>query len=193
MNVHNQLKRISLMIILVLALSGLSTFANATLMLNDHNFVYDSDLNITWNQPYAMPLSGGWAYNVGTIGDVTGWRLPTLSEMSHLYFVEMGNQLGNATGYGSFFPNLRGTIYWASDTFPGNPQVAYTFNFNNGSVNSYYKNYGNVLTIVVHDDNIAPIVENVPVPEPSAFLLFGAGFVGLAFCRRKTKEQSDSL
>jgi hypothetical protein len=161
---------------LVLVCLAFSTTANATLILNDHNLVYDNDLNITWNQPDAFRDDAGF----------TGWRRPSLDEMSHLYFSEFGGQIGSTPNFGPF-PNLRGAPYWSSDALPGNSQVvSFTFNFNNGTINSYYNSYGNAFSIFVHDGNIAPFVENTPVPEPTTLILFGLGFGGFAYWRRKS-------
>lgn len=100
---------------MIVAVLGISTFANAALVNNGGGLIYDTDLNITWYDAPAVLRNWNdsmtWAANLTvTVNgkNITGWRLPTAlnqdgtgpnrgynvtgSEMGHLYYKELGNK-----------------------------------------------------------------------------------------------------
>lgn len=125
-----------------------------------------------------------------------GYNNPTTSEMSHLYYTELGNKGYFSTtgayqpGYGlvndpanpndeSLFTNLQSDIYWSRTEYAVGTLNAWDFNFRYG-----YQNYhGKILSsfaLAVRPGQVAA------VPVPAAAWLLGSGFLGLiGVARRK--------
>jgi hypothetical protein len=105
-----------LLICMVAAVLGFSSFAHAELIDRGGGLIYDKDLDITWYDAPAVWRNWNdsitWAANL-TKGGVTGWRLPNTvegpyvwgydgkttagmniitSEMGHLFYAELGNK-----------------------------------------------------------------------------------------------------
>jgi hypothetical protein len=187
-------KMVIISVVLLLSISILET-GNAALQNNGNNFIYDTDLNITW---YAVANNTAmhW-YDANTwatsqiYGGVSGWRLPTTpgtssgysneGEMGHLYYDELGNQTGGPLTNVGPFTNLRADLYWTGteiDTFH-----AWYYAFLNGSQGDVDKGlypyfYG---ALAVHDGNVSA------VPLPGAVWLLSSGLIGLIGIRRFKK------
>nr|BDD44325.1 hypothetical protein 2 [Desulfobacterales bacterium] len=111
----------------------------------------------------------------------SGWRLPIDTaignELEHLFEDSLGNTSGLLnTGP---FDNLEAEMYWTSAQPQGMPGRRITFDFGDGE-------YGNEdriefhRAIAVHDGEVTA----VPVPEPSALILFTTGLLGLIGIRK---------
>jgi PEP-CTERM motif len=202
----------------------LEAFYDTTLnitWLADANFAktsgYDADGHMTW------AAAKTWAAQLNFNG-ITGWRLPdtkpvsggnffntdiaedgstdnghnitsTQSELSHLYYVTLGdkgrfNTLGNFdSNYGLIntgpLNNIQSYSYWTGKEIIPDTSVAFYFNTDGG-----FQNYiGTVNTFpvpeyfawAVHSGDVGVAV----VPEPSTYALMGLGLAALAVVRKR--------
>lgn len=177
----------------------LSTFhpANAALVDNGKGLIYDTDLNITWydNPNYNTGMLDYYVTWVNglVVEGVSGWRLPTTpgtgtgyineGELGHLFYSELGNSAGALTNKGPFSNLTQAWLgFYTSTNVPGTGHLYYYFDLGSGNQavadinNWYFWIHG----IAVHDGNISPTV-----PVPSAFLLLGAGLIGLSGLKRR--------
>lgn len=136
----------------IFTLLCISFTAHASLTANaDGTLVYDNDLNITWiadadysknsgfNNSGVMnwyDATNNWASSLTVAGE-NGWRLPTLSEMQHLYFQELGGSFNvtfssNHNKYYDLFQNFHSTNYWTSTEDPNNAGNAAVFSLYDG-------------------------------------------------------------
>jgi len=177
--------------------------------------VYDTDLNITWladanlavsntfgvtdvpgnftgglmtwdtaqyNWLPAMNLAGGSGY----LG-YSNWRLPLISEMSHLYFTELNVTFGNSINTSAepelaYFTPFGNFDYWSSEVGI-HSFIRQTFRMNTGAVSGADKGAGLVYVIPVASGNPFGVSA---IPIPAAFWLFCSGLLGLAgMARRK--------
>ncbi|WFP48570.1 DUF1566 domain-containing protein [Methylomonas sp. EFPC3] len=140
-----------------------------------------------------------WAQNLD-YGGYSDWRLPTASakkvqsEMGHLFFGELGGELGqplDAVHNANYdlFSNVQvgGSGYWSSGEMPKNPAWAETFSLYEG-IDSYQPKgdeYFYSQTIfnawAVRDGDVA---DASPVPLPGAVWLFGGALLGVGGLRR---------
>lgn len=161
-----------------------------------------SDGGMTWGG--AMKWIA--AMNANNYLGYNDWRLPTSdtcngfnctdSEMSHLYYAELGNKGFYSTtgtyqpGYGlvddpanpndeSLFTNLLDRGYWSGTEYTPNTNFAWGFNLSNGDQSPAIK-LGTMYVLAVHTGDVAT------VPLPAAAWLFGSGLLGLlGVARRK--------
>lgn len=178
-----------------------------------------ANANANGNMNWAA--ANNWATGLNFNG-VTGWRLPTTvdvgndgatytnihqgvdygynitthSEMSHMYYVTLGNTAwydtsGNATGCiapdyclsnTGPFTNLLPHYYWSSTEYALTTNTSWLFMFNSGwqkdipKVSSYY-------AWAVHNGDVGTGTAVVPVP--AAAWLFGSGLLCLVGVARK--------
>jgi MYXO-CTERM domain-containing protein len=163
---------------------------------------YDTDLGITWLRD---ANAGGTASNrqtainwaaTYTLGDVTGWRLPTDpvcathvncagSEWAHLFFTELGNSIytpgsfgGPATGGllnpGGFVNWQTGLgvagIYWSSSTYANDPAYGGGIGYTSFIVGQGRQNTGVdalYFAMAVHDGDVGRSTEEVIPPGNS--------------------------
>ncbi len=161
-----------------------------------------------WRLPTLSPINGsnfnttlttnalsdrGYATSVGWL-DVSG---NTVSEMGHMYYVNLGN-LGRKTpnssnpnrnvvqaGWGLIntapFSNLMSGYYWFDTGSTSNSE--WHFDFNDGAQSNSFDKSLNMYAWAVHSGDIAASA----VPVPAAAWLFVSGLLGLASvsCKRR--------
>jgi len=205
-----QMKKILIMVlaittVLVFSVSGHADLYNRGTDSLGNQLIYDSDLNITWydytREPDYQDYHMGWAFALdidfgGT--HYTDWRLPaclsedgsrlstsstcTNSEMSHLYYSELGNTAGELTSTGPF-QNLIPLGYWSGTSYTDYSAWAWGFSFSNGA-----QGY---MPVSIDDNAIAVRTGDVSVvPEPVSSVMFFLGGIMLAgrsYMRRKMK------
>ena len=160
--------------ILFVALSSFSistAYAELQPRLNGRA-VYDTDLDITWlanaNTGGRMSLAEAknWAQNLIVEG-VSGWRLPTYpilpngeidpkSELSHLFYDELGGTVGSAIGTSNdpdlgLFSNIKSTYYWLNSGLDQPVVFSFARGFSAGTYR-VSRRYG---VLPVHDGDIA--------------------------------------
>jgi hypothetical protein len=165
---------------------------------------YDADGAMAWEDASA------WARQLN-IGGVTGWRLPqaklsscytggsylqmqcgyysdpTASEMSHMFFVTLGNK-SNTTGEPSVLPINSGPFKNVNDTWGSafNDYVtgvkgAWVFDYGSGYQNAAYTfNPHNAWAL--HDGDVGS------VPEPQTCALMALGLLAIAVALRQQKQ-----
>lgn len=194
------MKRMMVLLVVAATIFGFAAQSHANLTVvgsgtiiggdgNAYQLIYDSALNVTWYDysnlgPYRNGNYQGlqwqnalsWASNLAVnINDnnITGWRLPSIDEMSYLYHAELVN-----VGYSNPFHYLFSTYYFSGTPYSGSPDYAWALNFYDGSQLPLPK--GN------SDFVIALIPGNVAAtPIPAAVYLFGSGLLGIVGIRKK--------
>jgi hypothetical protein len=173
--------------------------------------LFDTDGKMVW------ATANNWAAGLDVNG-ITGWRLPstvdagndgctfnpdqyngedcgynitTHSEMSHLFYVTLGNvdfydTSGNQDPNWSTsnhntgpFKNLKSDFYWSGTSYAQDPSAAWKFAFLFGGQEDGDKAAQFNFAWPVHSGDITA------VPLPAAAWLFGSGLIGLVGMRRK--------
>ncbi len=153
---------------------------------------YDTDLDITWlrdanvnglmDWTTAVAWAGGYSF-----GGYSDWRLPAsdesfcfcaVSEMGHLWYVELGNSAGGPMTNTGNFQSLLSDFYWSGTSYAPAPGDAWFFNFNLGSQDISDTSHG-LYALAVRPGDVAA----VPEPQSYAMLLFG--LIALAVARRR--------
>lgn len=162
-----------------------------------------------------------WAASLNPYGSgITGWRLPTTndvgndgatytnlyqgvdygynitthSEMSHMFYVTLGDKAYYSTsgaalqpGWGLTntgpFSNVREPAYWSATEYAPNTSTAWFFNSYDGGQINYNKTTG-FYAWAVHSGDVGAST----VPVPAAVWLFGSGLVGLIGLARRKKK-----
>lgn len=168
------------------------------------NAFFDTALNITWldftktGGTVDSGTASAWANSL-SVGGLSGWRLPSSSEMDHLLLVSLGNIAyydangqGPQAGYGfsnkGNFQNFYGAIaYWRAD--PGG-SYAYSWPFPQMNGGPYSDPVTEqplwlLLATAVHEGDVAL----VPEPETYAMLLTGLALIGAVVRRRKWEPE----
>lgn len=175
---------------------------------------YDGDGIMRWDN------ANTWVSNLNPYGSgITGWRMPTTvdvgnngatytnlyqgvdygynitthSELSHMFYVTLGNtplyDTSGAfqTGYGFAnsgpFANTQYWAYWSGTALGISPWNAWYFNFMVGQ-QSYASKDNDWYVWAVHAGDVGAS----SVPVPAAAWLFGSGLIGLiGFARHKSR------
>jgi hypothetical protein len=150
----------------------------------------NSDGSMNWNT--AQSWIG--AMNVANYLGFNNWRLPTSdtceghnctgSEMGHLFYDELGGISGSDITFThnanySLFNNIQSNAYWSGTEYLLDVTQVWIFLFNDGDLNSDFKDFQYAAWAVRSGDVAA-------VPVPGAVWLFGSGLLGLiGVARRK--------
>ncbi|OGI54878.1 MAG: hypothetical protein A3E57_03205 [Candidatus Muproteobacteria bacterium RIFCSPHIGHO2_12_FULL_60_33] len=169
--------------------------------------------------PMNWANANAWAAGLN-MNSITGWRLPTTndvgndgctftnvyqgvdcgynitthSEMSHMFYVTLGDKAYYDTsgvpqaGYGLTntgpFSNVQSFSYWSATEYAPYTNLAWVFNTYNGYQDALIKDYDFIYAWAVHSGDVGAST----VPVPAAAWLFGSGLVGLiGFARRKKR------
>lgn len=163
--------------------------------------IYDDDLNITWYD-YSKSVNN-WDNQISWAGDLTvtlngttfnDWRLPTalspdgnldnvvLSEMGHLYYIELQNGGWGYLKNTDPFEQLVGDWYYSDTEY--SDSAVWKFNFASGE-QAVGDRYGTVLALAVRDGDVAA---SNSVPEPSILTLLAFGLAGIIGVGRKFRR-----
>jgi hypothetical protein len=122
-----------------------------------------------------------------------GYNISVHSEMSHMFYVTLGDKAdfdtsGNSPqpGWGLTntgpFSNVQAFLYWSVTEYAPDTSYAWLFYFSNGYQYNSNKSDG-YYTWAVHSGDVGASV----VPIPAAAWLFGSGLVGLAGFGRRNR------
>lgn len=170
--------------------------------------------------PMNWSTANAWAETLNPYGSgITGWRLPTTvdvgnngltysniyqgvdygynitthSEMSHMFYVTLGDQAYSSTS-GAYqptfglsntgpFSNIQSDGYWSSTEYAPRTDYAWLFFFYDG-FQGYYGPTGNFYAWAVHAGDVGASA----VPIPAAAWLFSSGVLGLVGVSRKRRR-----
>ena len=171
---------------------GLLANANAALEIRLGGLaVYDTDIDITWLADADYAKTSGydadglmnwydantWAASLN-IGGISGWRLPEVGEMIHLYNVEHISKFSP-----SLFNNIHFFSYWTATEYEHIPLTAWFF----GMVYGFYDWATINATLpswAVHDGDIGAGL----VPEPEMYAMMFIGLLTM-FSFRRLRQQ----
>lgn len=158
--------------------------------------------SINWNGSWRLPstVDGPSIWDVGGNGN-TGYNI-TNSEFGHLYYTELANkgvydnngsypQLGWGLKNHGPFMNLYNYYYWSGTEYGTDASKAWHFAMYDGRQDPYWgKNDYGLWGIAVHSGQVEFDDIPEPVPEPSTFLLLGAGIVGIVVSALITRKKA---
>jgi hypothetical protein len=124
-----------------------------------------------------------------------GSNISVHSEMSHMYYVTLGDkaQLSttgtlNQPGWGLTntgpFSNVQTGIYWSATEYAPDTSVALNFYFSTGRQDASFKTSDGLYAWAVHSGDAGAST----VPVPAAVWLFGSGLIGLLGMSRKRQR-----
>ena len=175
----------------VCALLGTSFSSYADLTPSaDGKTIYESHLQLTWLADANYAKTAGhsgtgamnwidattWADQLTILGN-SDWRLPTVEEMDHLFYWELGgistNKISDVHNpQYALFSGIQSS-YWSNTEKTNDPGSALGFHFNHWSASSGFS-FEDRKT----GGQFAMLVTSVPEPETYAMLLAGLGLLG---------------
>ncbi|GBD97971.1 MAG TPA: DUF1566 domain-containing protein [Nitrospirae bacterium] len=188
------MKSISIFVMLLALVSGLTASAQADLIDRGGGLIYDTELEVTWLQDtiYGFEWDTGrmywddamaWADSLVYQG-YDDWRLPhydiscwyylagdcVTSEMGHLFFIE-----GISPWWEDQYPfiNVQPNYYWTGTEYPSDTSLAWDIDFNNGEQSAVPKDIFSYAWAVRDGDSV-PVI-----PEPVSSILFVIGGAAL--------------
>lgn len=158
----------------------------------------DAQYSVTYDDTvWRLPSTVDGVYTYEYDGTTTAGYNITTSEMGHLYYEELGN-LGVYDTSGSFqsgygltntgdFENLVADWYWSGTEYAFNTSGAWGFSMYIGLQNYGIKTGGGYGLAVRSGQVSVSTAPEEPgtVPEPTTFLLFGLGILGITGVSRK--------
>jgi|CXWL01.1.fsa_nt_gi hypothetical protein len=186
------MKRIPILLFLLFCVT---TDAGATLVYRDSGMFYDDHLNVTWLQDANYAKTSGydsdgemtwhaameWADGLSYQG-YTDWALPNISDLSHLYYDELGNIIDQLVPNTGAFRNVQIYRYWSRTSDAGgitgsDEKFARVLDFRDGHIQIDGKAGPDKYAWAIRKGDV--------VPEPTTILLIGSGLVCLAAWRRR--------
>lgn len=166
---------------------GEMTWENANAWAANLN-PYDSGIT-GWRLPITVDVGNdGTTYPNYYQGVDAGYNITTHSEMSHMFYVTLGD-LAFTTIYGDYaqpgwgltntgpFLNMQPYTYWSSTDYVLDTNFAWYFSYYEG-FQSYADKSGALSAWAVHAGDIGVAIPS-SVPIPAAAWLFGSGLLGL--------------
>jgi len=163
---------------------------------------WTAQLNINgvtgWRQPDVKPVNGSsfqYSYSVNGSTDNASNITSTQSELSHLFYVSLGNK-GNVDAAGNFqfigggltntgpFSNLQASSYWSGTANASTAYRVWFFSTGNGQ-QTFIDNWNVMNAWAVHSGDVGTAVTSVP--EPEAYTLALAGLAAAALLSRKRR------
>ena len=185
--------------------AGAMNWASATAWAAGLSFTGAND----WRLPSTVDADGpdadalpndGCSYTYQYQGIDCGYNITTHSEMSHMFYVSLGNKAYFSTsgtgqpGWGLSntgpFSAIRSYWYWSATEYAPNTSSAWAFNFDDGLQFETDKilGGGSGSAWAVHSGDVGVAVSTSTVPVPASVWLFGSGLLGLiGVARRKAR------
>lgn len=126
-----------------------------------------------------------------------GWNISAHSEMSHMFYVTLGNKAyyspsgtvaqpgWGLINTGPFF-NVQANDYWSSTEYAPDTRYAWLFYFDTGGQGYSTKTWYGYYAWAVRSGDVGTTAPVVPVP--AAVWLFGSGLLGLLGLSRKRRR-----